>query len=281
MLAGPATGLREALVPTYVRARGGVRLRFGMAGGVTQRLELHESGGYRARLPTTFDSRAEAVLINTGGGMAGGDRLDAEIALDATAHVVVATQAAEKIYRSQGPETVVRTRVRLAEGARLDWLPQETILFSGARLTRSLDVDMAADATLLACESVYFGRVAMGEVLEAGAFRDSWRIRRGGRLVFAENARLDGLINLTLAEKAVADGARALATVLLVQPDAATRLEEARAVVAGQDCACGVTALDGFLLARFLSVDAAVLRRGLVTLIAHLSGHALPRVWTT
>jgi urease accessory protein len=281
MLAGPASGIQEAQVPAYVRAKGGVRLRFGVAGGVTQRLELHESGGYRARLPHTFASHAEAVLINTGGGMASGDQLKVDISLDEGSHAVVATQAAEKIYRSQGPDTRIETHLALANGARLDWLPQETILFSGARLRRSLEVEMATDATLLACETVYFGRLAMGEILEAGAFRDSWRIRRGGKLVFAENVRLEGLINLTLAEKAVADGARAIATVLLLQPEANRRLEEVRHVLAGFPTTCGVSALDNMLVVRFLSPDPAALRRCLVILIAHLTKRALPRVWTT
>lgn len=281
MLAGPASGLQEAQVPAYVRAKGGVRLRFGVAGGVTQRLELHESGGYRARFPHTFATHAEAVLINTGGGMTSGDQLRVDVAIDENAHAVVATQAAEKIYRSQGPDTRIETHLALASGARLDWLPQETILFSGSRLTRSLDVEMAADATLLACESVYFGRMAMGEILEAGAFCDKWRVRRNGKLVFAENLRLEGLINLILAQKAVADDARASATVLLIHPGADRRLEELRGVLAGFQIACGISALDSMLVARFLSPDPAALRRCLVILIAHLTGRALPRVWTT
>jgi urease accessory protein len=279
MLAGPASGLQEAQVPAYVRAKGGVRLRFGVAGGVTQRLELHESGGYRARFPHTFATHAEAVLINTGGGMASGDQLKVDIALDDKAHAVVTTQAAEKIYRSQGPDTSVRTSITLGAGAHLDWVPQETILFSGARLVRTLDVEMATDATLLACESVYFGRVAMGELLEAGTFRDSWRIRRGGQPVFAENVRLEGLINLVLAEKAVADGARALATVLIVQHDAGKRLIEARAALEGASCACGVSALDGLLVIRFLGLDAAQLRADLARFLVLMRRQALPRSW--
>ena len=281
MLAGPASGLQEAQVPAYVRARGGVRLRLGVAGGVTQRLELHESGGYRARFPHTFAPHAEAVLINTGGGMASGDQLRVEVALDENAHAVVATQAAEKIYRSQGPDARIETHLALANGARLDWLPQETILFSGSRLNRSLDVEIAADATLLACESVYFGRVAMGEILEAGAFRDTWRVRRDGKLLFAENTRLEGLIDVVLAQKAVADGARASATMLLVHPGADRQLEEMRNILAGFQVTCGVSALDSMLVARFLSPDPAALRRCLVIMIAHLTGRALPRVWTT
>jgi urease accessory protein len=279
MLAGPALNRPEARVPDYVRAKGGVRLRFGVAGGVTQRLELAESGGYRARFPTCFDGRAEAVLINTGGGMAGGDHLTIDVALDAAARVTVTTQAAEKIYRSQAPDTRIETRVALGPGAHLDWLPQETILFSGARLARSFDVSMAADAKLIACESVYFGRTAMGEVLDAGSFRDSWRVRQGGRLIFADNVRLDGLINATLAAKAVADGARAAATVIVVDRAVTGQLEDARAALVESGCACGVSDLGGLLVARFLGPDAAVLRAALARFLMALSGAPLPRSW--
>ena len=194
MLAVPVPASDEPILPDYVRAAGGVRLRFGWNGARTQRLEAAESGGYRARFPTSHDETSEAVLINTGGGMAGGDHARVRIAVDSGAHAVVTTQAAEKIYRSQGSDTRVETSLSVAGGARLDWLPQETILFSGARLARSLDVDLAADARLIACETLYFGRTAMGETMARGALRDRWRIRREGRLVFAEDLRLGGEI---------------------------------------------------------------------------------------
>src|SRR4029077_13026294 len=101
---------------------------------------------------------------------------------------------AEKIYRSLGPATAVTVRLALARGARLRWLPQETILFDRARLARSIEVDMEEGASLLIAEAIVFGRSAMGETVEDGAIADRWRIRRGGRLVFAESLRLDGAI---------------------------------------------------------------------------------------
>ena len=281
MLAGPITNPQEALVPAYVRADGGVRLRFGAISGQTHRLVAHESGGYRARFPATFNTSCEAVLINTGGGMAGGDRMQVEAELDSGADATITTQAAEKIYRSQGPMTNVGTRLVLGSGARLVWLPQETILFSGARLMRQLDVDMADDASLIACESLYFGRTAMEESLQAGLLRDRWRIRRGGRLAFADDVRLEGLINQQLAQKAVADGGHAVATIVCIQPDAERGLDRVRALLPEAPCPCGVTALPGMLVARAVAGDAADLRRFIVTIITYLTGRALPRVWTT
>ncbi len=275
----------EPILPDYVRADGGVRLRFGKVGARTMRLDVAESGGYRARFPTAYDARCEAVLINTAGGMAGGDRATTRIALDPGAQAVVTTQAAEKIYRSQGGQTQVETRIDVADGAELAWLPQETILFSGSRLSRSLDVALAADAGFIAAETLYFGRAAMGESLSRGHLRDRWRIRRDGRLIFAEDLRLDGAIDATLGRKAVGQGARAAATVLAIGPGQPEKLGDIRALLAYDSAFAAVEAgagtLDGFLLIRLLSADAHALRRALVMLLGHVTGRALPRTWST
>lgn len=275
----------EPLLPDYVRADGGVRLRLGKVGARTMRLELAESGGYRARFPTAYDERCEAVLINTAGGMAGGDRALTQIALGAGAQATVTTQAAEKIYRSQGNDTRVETRLEVGAGATLAWLPQETILFSGARLERSLEVDLAADAGFTAAETLYFGRAAMGESLVRGHLRDRWRIRRDGRLVFAEDLRLGGAIDATLGRKAIGQGARAVATVFAAGPGQPEKLGEIRDLLAGDPAFAGVEAgagtLDGFLLIRLLSADAQALRRALVILLGQVTGRALPRTWST
>lgn len=275
----------EPLLPDYVRADGGVRLRFGQVGARTMRLEVAESGGYRARFPTAYDECCEAVLINTAGGMAGGDRAVTQIALDRGAQAIVTTQAAEKIYRSQGSDTRVETRIDVAAGAELAWLPQETILFSGSRLLRSLEVELAADASLIAAETLYFGRAAMGESLSRGHLHDRWRIRRDGKLIFAEELRLDGAIDATLGRKAVGQGARAAATVFAAGSGQPEKLPEIRALLADDPAFATVEAgagtLDGFLLIRLLCADAQALRRALVMLLGHLIGRALPRTWST
>jgi urease accessory protein len=275
------TQTAAAELPAFVRAHGGVEVRFGRAGARTVRLDVSERGGYRARFPTTFDDTCEAVLINTGGGMTGGDRFEARIVVDPDAQAIVTTQAAEKIYRSQGPATHVSTQISVGAGARLHWLPQEAILFDRANLERTLEADIAPDATLIACESLYFGRFAMGEVLEHASLRDRWRIRRGGRLIFAEDVKLRGPINLALQRRAVAAGARAMATVLMVAPGAPAQVEAARGALAVATSECGVTGLDGMLVTRLLSADAAALRADLARFMMHLTGSALPRSWQT
>lgn len=275
----------DPLLPAYVRADGGVRLRFGKVGEVTRRLDVAESGGYRARFPTTFDETCEAVLINTGGGMAGGDRMRVAAAIGPGAHAIVTTQAAEKIYRSQGADTRVDTTLVIGAGARLAWLPQESILFSGARLSRSLSIDLAADASLVACESIVFGRTAMGEAMQRGALGDRWRIRRDGKLVFADDLRLDGAIEATLARPAVAAGARAVATLIAAGADHVPQLDSVRATIAeNPDFAvveAGAGLVAGLLVIRLLSPDTQALRRALVMLLRHVTQRALPRTWST
>lgn len=277
-IAGPF----EQPVPASIRAAGGVRLRFERHAGRTFRMQVAESGGYRARFPNTFEPSCEAVLINTGGGMAGGDRMRVEIALGPGAEATVTTQAAEKIYRSQGPATAIDTSLTLESGASLAWIPQESILFSQARLHRSLSIDLAPDARLVACESVFFGRSAMGESLGQGALHDRWRLRRGGRLVFAEDLRLEGALNALLARPAIGAGAQAAATLLVVGPDLGGQCELARALLAQEEAVeGGAGILSDLLVIRLVSGRAEALRRVLVMLLSQVTGRALPRTWSS
>jgi urease accessory protein len=281
VFSGPPTEIIHSavpLVPSYVRASGGVRVRFGASGGRTQAIERTERGGYRVRFPRTAE-RCGAVLINTGGGMAGGDRMRAEISLDASAAAIVATQAAEKLYRSQGALTEIDIDLDVASGSRLDWLPQEMILFCGSRWRRKLTAEIAADASLTIAESIVFGRVAMNEIVDRGFCHDCWRIRRAGKLIFAEDMRLDGNPAGLLAARASGNGARALATILHVAPNAEQRLDEARDLLALASSECGASAWNGMLLVRLLSPDAQALRADLVRFLEGFRCTPMPRSW--
>lgn len=282
MYAPPNPAADDPLVPAAIRADGGVRLRFERRGERTVRMELAESGGYRARFPQTFDNSCEAVLINTGGGMAGGDRMRVTVEAGEGSQSVVTTQAAEKIYRSQGFDTRIETRLSVAEGADLAWLPQESILFSGSRLSRSLDVDLAEEGRLVACESTVFGRSAMGERLERGSLRDRWRVRRGGALVFADDLRLEGPIDILLARPAIGGGAQAAATLLMIGPDLSGHRDAAREILARHDdVEGGAGIVSGGLVVRLVSTRADALRRVLVMLLGQVTGRALPRTWSS
>jgi urease accessory protein len=265
------------VLPGYIRAKGRVRLGFAAGARGSHLADLSECGGFRVKFPR--GPACEAVVINTAGGMAGGDTLDLTAVLGPRAQVTVATQSAEKIYRSDGATTRIAADVRLEAGSGLVWAPQETILFNHARLARSLAVDMADDAVLLAAETVVFGRTAMGEAVTAGLFTDRWRVRRGGRLVFADDVRLTGDIAAVLARPAVGKGARAVATVLLVAGDAESRVDAVRGVLAGCGAEAAAAAWNGMLAVRALAAEAAAVRATVTAVLGFLSGRPLPRVW--
>ena len=94
------------------------------------------------------------------------------------ARLVVGTAAAEKIYRSTGPDADMEVALAVRAGGQLAWLPQETILFDRARLSRRIEIDLAEGASLVMAEAVVFGRAAMGETMREGRFADRWRLRR-------------------------------------------------------------------------------------------------------
>lgn len=239
---------------------------------------LRQSGSLKLLFPRTPSAALTGVLLNTAGGITGGDRFEIAAEAGAGTHLTLTTQAAERAYRAQPGETGrLTTRLRLAPGARLDWLPQETILFDHAALDRRLSVDMASDSRLLLVEPLVFGRAAMGESLRAGHFRDRIEIRRDGRPVFADRSALEGDIAAMLARPAIGGGAGAMATVILASPDAGTALPRLRATL--PETAGASLVRDGLLFARLLADDGFALRAHLLPMLAALDLPHLPRPW--
>jgi urease accessory protein len=265
-----------------IRVRGRIDAALAAAPcGTTRIARLSETGGYRLRFPRTHAAQSEAVVINTGGGVVGGDVVALDFQLSPAADAVITTQAAERIYRSTGAPSRIEIALAAAAGARLAWLPQETILFSGSRLQRRFEVDVAADASVLMVESLVFGRAASGEVMRAGSLKDVWRVRREGRLLLAESTRLDAISAAVLDRPAVLNGARAVATLLYVASDAEGRLLDMRAALADQGCEWGASAWSCMLAVRFLAPAAEQVRAALVRAAQTLRGAPMPRVWMT
>ncbi|SRR5579883_471322 len=260
------------------RARGAVVFDVHARDGVTRRGKLHESGSLRVRFPSPEADGLSAVFVNTAGGVAGGDRFDIDITAADGARLTLTTAAAEKIYRATDRLAELAISLKLASGARLAWLPQETILFDRAKVSRRIDIDVAEGASLLLCEMVVFGRTAMGERLRQGSFVDRWRLRLGGRLAYAETVRLEGDIGDKLAQPAIGKGATAIATALIVPGDQALveRIREAAENSGGE---VGISAWNGFAMARFCAQDAARLRADMVAVLSRAGGPPLPRLW--
>ncbi len=240
---------------------------------------LAESGSLRMRFPNVAGPALEAVLLNTAGGVACGDSFGLSVDVRSGAQLVITTPGAEKVYRSDGPRADYAVRLWIHPDASACWIPQETILFDSARIRRRLDVDMTATSSLLIFEAVVFGRAARGETMSEGAFEDIWRIRRDGRLAYADTFRLSGNIAERLRKPAVAAGARGIATCLYIAPDAEARLEEARAHLHENDCGCGASAWNNLLCVRFFAADVISLRRAAIRFLEGFRGVPLPRVW--
>lgn len=284
MLDAAAQAKDEAASPPALpRARGRAEVGVARRSGRTALARLAQEGSAKAFLPRVAGPAVEAVLVNSAGGMAGGDLFRWGAEVGAGAALVVSTQAAERVYRSTGAEARVEARLSVGAGGRLDWLPQETILFDCARLSRRLEVDMAADARLTLVETLVFGRAAMGERLSQTWVSDQWRIRRAGRLVHAEALRLDGDAGFALGRRALLGGAAAMATLVHLAPDAAERLEDARALAQAARARRGVEAAVSLkasvLIARLLGSDAQALRAALVDFLVAFRGEPPPRVW--
>jgi urease accessory protein len=277
--------------PVLQRAEGRAEIVFAHRDGATRALRQFQSGQMKLRLPRVHPPEAvTAVVLNTAGGLTGGDHLALAADWTAGARATLTGQAAERVYRSTGAVARVDTRLAVAAGAVAEWLPQETILFDRARLARRLDIDLDADADLLVADALVFGRTAMGERVEDCRLVDHWRIRRAGRLVHAESFRIDGDAVAVLAGPATGattalatgatTGAVAVATVLHLAPRVERRIDEARALLEAAGAEAAASAWDGKLVVRFLHDDARVLRADLVRFLEAWRGRSLPRPWS-
>jgi urease accessory protein len=265
--------------PALQRAVGDGRIAVGRDSGLTRLRRLYQDGCAKIRLPRSHGTDGlEAVLLNTSGGLTGGDRLSWCAVAGTGAALTLTTQACEKVYRASGGVAEVNVRLQAGAGAHLEWLPQETILFDEGALRRRVDVELAEDATLLAVEAVVLGRQAMGERVKRGQLQDRWRVRRGQRLAFADDLKLSGDMGRAAGCHATLGGARAFASLLLIAPDADQRLQPLRKVLGPGG---GASAFDGRLFARVVAPNGFLLRQVLIAALATLRGGVPPpRVWT-
>jgi urease accessory protein len=272
--------LEAALRAQRVSARGEFGVRH--AGGRTRIDRLYQDGAAKIRMPPTVGDPLEAVLINTAGGLTGGDRLDWSLTVGEGASLTVTTQTCEKVYKASSDIARVNCRMHVGAGGRLAWLPQETIVFDNSAFQRTIEIDLAADAEALIVEATVFGRRAMGECVERADFADRWRVRRTGRLIHAEDFAVGPNVRELLAAPPALGPATSIATVLLLAADAERQLDEVRAMLGRAGAASAWTvAGTGKLLARLIAEDSYELRKRLIPLIELLNGRAaLPKVWT-
>ena len=277
----PDDSTERAQAKTLQRARGIGGLTTLQRDGATRLATLYQEGCAKIRLPHTHSPAMEAVLINTAGGLTGGDHVRWSAELAPQGRMVLTTQACERIYRSIGGPARVDTSLAIGADAHLDWLPQETILFASSQLDRRIEIDLAEGASLTAIEAILLGRYAMGETAIDARLRDAWRVRRNGRLIHAEATRLTG----TSAERdglSLLDGRRAFATILHIAPSTdrcSATLARLRTILAS-DNRVAASANGERLVIRALAQTGLALRRLIVPILSELAGAgSLPRLW--
>ncbi|MDC1275417.1 urease accessory protein UreD [Ascidiaceihabitans sp.] len=263
----------------FQRARGTLNISAVSAAGDQSRLkDLRQQGSYRAIFPRPIKGTIEAVIINTAGGITGGDKFATKFTAYDHAKVSVTTQAAERIYRAPNATAgSMQTRLEVKPNAQLYWLPQETILFEGSRLRRRLEVDVAQGAKFLMVEPLVFGREASGESLQSCSLDDSVCITCDEKPVYVDRIKLNGDIAATLKRPAVANGARAMASIVLVDPTAKALLDGVRALLPSFGGASLLA--DNILVIRLLCSDSFALRTALLPILTHLTHNAVPKNW--
>jgi urease accessory protein len=264
--------------PRMQRASGESRVTFDLREGKTRLGDLYQRDPCRVLFPKSEPGEPpQAVMITTSGGVTGGDALKMSVEIGPGAEAVATTQAAEKIYRaSRGSDPcTIDVEVRVAEGATLDWLPQETIVFEGARLKRRTVAEVVEGGSLLACEMVVLGRGASGERFTSGLLIDAWSVRRPGRLVWTDTLRVEG----ETPDGAGFGTANALATVIGVWDEPQLHFEKARTLLEAADkVRAGVTVVNGIMVARLLG-EATEVRHATIRFLTAFRGCRLPRVW--
>ncbi|RYH10627.1 urease accessory protein UreD [Tropicimonas sp. IMCC6043] len=260
------------------RARGRAEAAFSLREGKARLSHLHQSGSAKAMLPRGPDD-PEVVFLNTAGGLTGGDRMRYRLDLASGTRVTATTQTAERVYAAASGVAEVTCEMTACAGAALDWLPQETILYDRAALARETRIDLASDARLLFCETLVFGRAAMGEKVGTLALLDRREIRRDGRPVMVDTVRMDGQSLAMAGDPAMLGDARAVALVALVAPGAEDALDPIRRLLGQEGVVAFASAWDGRCVVRMMARDAWPLRRLMVALLTQIRGTVPPRVW--
>ena len=228
----------------------------------------------------------EAVIINTGGGVAGGDRLECSVLALPGASIAVTSQAAEKVYRALNEPARVTTRLKAHESARLAWLPQETIVFNLARFHRTTEIELTSGAELLALEWLVLGRAAHGEIVVGGSVLDSWRVKKDGRLIWADSFRISDEIFVHLNRRALLASCRAIATLIYFGPALDKQLEFLRGTLSSLGCDSAVTLVGGLIVARFAANHPFDLKTALRTFLQRFGPELgsgpfrVPKMWS-
>ena len=248
-------------------------------------VDVFQRSPVRIMFPRVGCAIEEAVLVNTAGGIAGGDRLEFGVTALASASIAVTSQAAEKVYRALNEPARIATKLQACEAAKLAWLPQETIVFNWGRLSRETEVELSSGAELLALEWLVLGRAAHGEEMVGGHITDSWRVKKDGRLIWADSFRVTDEVFPQVHRKALLSNCKAVATLIYFGPHLDARMEYLRDIAASLECHCAATSVAGLVIVRFAAKASYDLRLALRNFLQQFSRELkpgpfrVPKIW--
>jgi urease accessory protein len=267
-------------------------LGFERDGDTTRLIRREHTGPLRVQKPLypEHPSTCHAIIIHPPGGIVGGDELHMQVDTGPKARAFLSTPGAAKWYRANGHRSRQRLRIRVADGAALEWLPQETILFNAADVVFDTTIDLGADASYLGCEILCFGRKASGETFEQGHVQQSMMIRREGKPLWLEQGALAagsrqmqsplGLGGYSVCASLIAVGGASSAALL-------TAVREQCAASNDSHGQFGVTHMKSVIIVRYLGNNSEVARRVMLAawqvLRPALLGRDafIPRIWNT
>jgi len=262
------------------RAAGCGRVVIGDGQNGSRITDLYQRSPVRIMFPRIDGRRGEeAVLVNTSGGIAGADRLEYTVTALPQADISVTTQAAEKVYRALKEPAWIVTKLNVCPTAKLAWLPQETIVFDGARMSRATDIDLSSGAEVLGLEWLVFGRAAHGEHVVAGQITDSWRVRKDGRLIFADCFHATDETFAQLRRTALLHACNAIGTLIYFGPNGDAKLDLLRDLAGSLPCRCAVTSVSELIIVRFAAEGSSTLRAALCLLLEQLR-FGVPKMWS-
>ncbi len=259
------------------RSQGEIRASYISNKGNTHVEDLFQSGCLKLMMPPGYDQHLDAIALNTAGGLTGGDHLSYKINVGAGSRVRVASQTAERLYRSSAGCAKSELSFCVLGGATLHWLPQETIIFDRSRFARNFNVHVEKDAHFFIVELMAFGRKAMGEEVEAGFFHDRWRIFRDQRLCFADDLRIDNFSSVH--NPAGLDHYSSCASLLYVAPNVEDHARSIHNYLCQAKIKSGVSGWNSLVYARLLSHDIGELRRVVMEIYHQLTQNLPPVVW--
>lgn len=270
--------------------RGELRCRFALRGSRTVIAAREHRGPLlvqRAFYPEPTGV-CHVYLVHPPGGIVGGDRLRFEATLEPESTALITTPAATKLYRSVGAVAEQHTLLRVTDGAQLEWLPQETIVYNGARAEISTRVELSGSAAFLGWEMVCLGRPASGERFGQGHLRQRFEIWRGQQPLWIERSEYTG-DDPALLEPWGLNGLPVFATLVATIAPTEALITEIRERLSACTAPgrCVVTGLDGLVLCRYVGPWAETARAHLMeawrVLRLALLGRpvCVPRIWNT